>query len=188
MVWALSLSRMKLISHTHTPVLPLPAFAVCLRLVPLAGPAPSQCSTSGSYTRGSPYSDFGENQLSPGSIKISSLPTSHPSLFQQTPVRASTRFYARFTLLMGRSRWFRVYVRRFVALFRLAFAAAAGVAPLALPPNSNSLAHSPKGTPSLFQALTVCKHMVSGTISLPSPGSFSPFPHGTAALSVKSDI
>ena len=27
-------------------------------------------------------------------------------------------------------------------------------------------------------------HIVSGTISLPSPGDFSPFPHGTSSLSV----
>ena len=32
--------------------------------------------------------------------------------------------------------------------------------------------------------LTACKHTVSGSISLPSPGFFSPFPHGTCALSV----
>src|SRR5208282_3987365 len=33
-------------------------------------------------------------------------------------------------------------------------------------------------------ALTACRHTVSGSISLPSPGFFSPFPHGTGALSV----
>jgi hypothetical protein len=31
---------------------------------------------------------------------------------------------------------------------------------------------------------TACKQTVSGTISLPSPGFFSPFPHGTGSLSV----
>ena len=31
---------------------------------------------------------------------------------------------------------------------------------------------------------TVCKHSVSGTISLPLSGCFSPFPHGTCSLSV----
>ena len=31
---------------------------------------------------------------------------------------------------------------------------------------------------------TACKQTVSGTISLPSPGYFSPFPHGTSSLSV----
>ena len=41
----------------------------------------------------------------------------------------------------------------------------------------NSQAHSSKGTPSpcstrLLQALTACKHTVSGTISLPSRGAF----------------
>ena len=34
------------------------------------------------------------------------------------------------------------------------------------------------------EALTACRHMVSGSISLPSPGFFSPFPHGTRPLSV----
>ena len=33
-------------------------------------------------------------------------------------------------------------------------------------------------------APTACRRMVSGTISLPSAGCFSPFPHGTCALSV----
>jgi hypothetical protein len=32
--------------------------------------------------------------------------------------------------------------------------------------------------------LTACKHTVSESVSLPSPGFFSPFPHGTCALSV----
>ena len=31
---------------------------------------------------------------------------------------------------------------------------------------------------------TACRHAVSGTISLPSQGYFSPFPHGTGSLSV----
>ena len=34
---------------------------------------------------------------------------------------------------------------------------------------------------------TACKHTVSGTLSLPSPGCFSPFPHGTRSLSVASE-
>ena len=31
---------------------------------------------------------------------------------------------------------------------------------------------------------TACRHAASGTISLPSSGCFSPFPHGTSSLSV----
>jgi hypothetical protein len=61
--------------------------------------------------RGSTSIDFGENQLSPGLIGLSPLPTSHPSGFQPTPVRASTGCYPSFTLLMGRSPWLRVYTR-----------------------------------------------------------------------------
>ena len=37
---------------------------------------------------------------------------------------------------------------------------------------------------SKIQAPTVCRRMVSGTISLPLSGYFSPFPHGTSSLSV----
>jgi hypothetical protein len=55
----------------------------------------------------------------------------------------------------------------------------------------NSLAHYAKGTPSGIvladhSPSTACGHTVSGTISLPSPGYFSPFPHGTGSLSVVS--
>jgi hypothetical protein len=46
---------------------------------------------------------FGENQISPGLISLSPLPTVHPGNFQLTTVRASTGFYPSFTLTMGRS-------------------------------------------------------------------------------------
>ena len=38
----------------------------------------------------------------------------------------------------------------------------------------------PEGT----RAPKVCRHTVSGSLSLPSQGCFSPFPHGTCSLSV----
>ena len=38
--------------------------------------------------------------------------------------------------------------------------------------------------PSGHSPPTACRHTVSGTISLPSQGFFSPFPHGTGSLSV----
>jgi hypothetical protein len=59
--------------------------------------------------RGSTSIDFGENQLSPGLIGLSPLPTRHPNGFQPVPVRASTQCYLSFTLHMGRSPWLRVY-------------------------------------------------------------------------------
>ena len=82
------------------------------RAHPVALPPPhtrSSRANSGEPSRGSTSIDFGENQLSPGLIGLSPLPTSHPSGFQPTPVRASTWCYPSFTLLMGRSPWLRVY-------------------------------------------------------------------------------
>jgi len=54
-----------------------------------------------------------------------------------------------------------------------------------------SLTHYARGTPSEARRPegrrlppTACRHPVSGTISLPALGCFSPFPHGTGSLSV----
>ena len=49
---------------------------------------------------------------------------------------------------------------------------------------NKSLTHYTKGTQSLRRAPTACTHTVSGSVSLPSQGFFSPFPHGTGSLSV----
>ena len=70
------------------------------------------------------------------------------------------------------------------ALFRLAFAPAPGLPSLSLAAQHDSQAHSTKGTPPPSRAVTSCRSMVSGSLSLPSPGFFSPFPHGTRSLSV----
>ena len=50
--------------------------------------------------------------------------------------------------------------------------------------HTKSLTHYTKGTWSPLQAPTVCRQSVSGTLSLPLSGCFSPFPHGTSSLSV----
>ena len=57
------------------------------------------------------------------------------------------------------------------ALFGLAFAPASPHG-LTSRHTTNSQAHSSKGTPSARKPLTDCKHTVSGTISLPSRGTF----------------
>ena len=88
------------------------AFGVWLGLVPRSAARAHPVALPPVNTpRGSTSIDFGENQLSPGLIGLSPLPTSHPSGFQPTPVRASTRCYPSFTLLMGRSPWLRVYAQ-----------------------------------------------------------------------------
>ena len=55
---------------------------------------------------------------------------------------------------------------------------------LKLARHTKSLTHYTKGTWSALRPPTACRHPVSGTISLPSSGCFSPFPHGTCSLSV----
>jgi hypothetical protein len=129
---------------------------------------------------------FGENQLSRSLIGLSPLPTTHPPGFQPWWVRASTTSYSRFTLAMGRSPRFGSTPRDSTinqdgnALFGLAFATAPPHR-VNLATKHNSQAHSSKGTPSpphqprredAASALTACRHTVSGTVSLPSRGTF----------------
>jgi hypothetical protein len=144
-------------------------------------------------SRGSTSIDFGENQLSPGLIGLSPLPTSHPSGFQPTPVRASSGCYPTFTLLMGRSPWLRVcaHVLSDALVTGLAFAAAPLQSSLASHVSSNSPDHNAKGTQSGAsedesspRPPTACRRVVSGSLSLPAQGCFSPVPHGTRPLSV----
>ena len=130
---------------------------------------------------------FGENQLSRSLIGLSPLPTTHPPGFQPWWVRASTTSYSRFTLAMGRSLRFgstprdstisQRQHRPIRTRFRYGYPTRVNLAT-----KHNSQAHSSKGTPSpphpqenpqdAASALTACRHTVSGTISLPSRGTF----------------
>ena len=114
---------------------------------------------------------FGENQLSRSLIGLSPLTTGHPPTFQRWWVRSSTQSYPRFNLPMARSLRFGSRTCDYNALFRLAFATASPHG-LTSPHTTNSQAHSSKGTPSPLKAPTDCRHTVSGTISLPSRGTF----------------
>jgi hypothetical protein len=128
---------------------------------------------------------FGENQLSRSLIGLSPLTTGHPPGFQPWWVRASTPSYRRFTLPMARSLRFGSRTRDYCvyfntdALIGLAFATATPPG-LTSPRAANSQAHSSKGTPSRphrnrwNDAPTDCRHTVSGTLSLPSRGTFHP--------------
>ena len=89
---------------------------------------------------------------------------------------------------MTRSPWLRVCGMQLSALFTLAFAPAPSLRRLNLAAYCNSQAHSTKGTPPpQNRAVTSCRFMVSGSISLPLQGFFSPFPHGTFSLSVAAE-
>src|ERR687893_683662 len=59
---------------------------------------------------------------------------------------------------------------------------------LKLARETKSMTHYTKGTPSpRKRAPTACRRPVSGTVSLPLSGCFSPFPHGTGSLSVSKE-
>ena len=104
--------------------------------------------------RGSTSIDFGENQLSPGLIGLSPLSTSHPNGFQPIPVRASTSCYRRFTLLMDRSPWLRVYPQALSSPSAgLAFALVPWLSHLTSRLRRNSPDHNAKGTPSVVRQL-----------------------------------
>src|SRR5918997_124181 len=127
---------------------------------------------------------FGENQLSPCSFGISPLPTAHPNLLQQVPVQPFTPCYGRCSLAMGGSHGFRstrsdtTRSSHSVSLgLRLSTALAT---PLRVTRRVIlQKARDHRGTRKCPTALTAWTRTVSGTLSLPSPGYFSPFPHGT---------
>src|ERR1700750_1902757 len=136
---------------------------------------------------------FGENQLSRSLIALSPLPPTHPPGFHPRWVRASTTSYSRFTLAMGRSLRFGSTPRDYTPTLRRNGCRLRPVRTRfrsRYPPRVNlaterdSQAHSSKGTPSPpppqanltveASALTACRHTVSGTLSLPSRGTFPP--------------
>gem|GEM_PF-1936791 len=138
-------------------------------------------------TRGHTYICFGENQLSPGSISILPLTAAHPSLLQQTTVRASIPLSRDFTLATVSSPGFGSSSVSVYALIRLGFPTPPDLKPLDKLNRTNSPAHSSIGTTlpcAKHKAPSAWQHVVSDSISLPSPGFFSPFPHGTCSLSV----
>ncbi len=130
---------------------------------------------------------FGEYELFPSLIGLSPLPTGHPKTFQRQPVRASTVCYHSFTLPMGRSHGFASTATDCIALFRLAFATDPDLKPLTLPATVTRRLIMQKARRHPNGAPTACRRMVSGSISLPCSGFFSPFPHGTGSLSVSQE-
>ena len=130
---------------------------------------------------------FGEYELFPSLIGLSPLPTGHPKTFQRQRVRSSTVCYHSFNLPMGRSHGFASTTTNYGALFRLAFATAPPLKGLTLLVKVTRRLIMQKARRHPIRAPTACKRMVSGSISLPCSGFFSPFPHGTGSLSVSQE-
>jgi hypothetical protein len=125
-------------------------------------------------------------------ISLSLLSTAHRPHFQLRCVRSSRRCYPPFNLAMDRSLRFRVYRTLLCRPVQTRFRSGS-TSRLNLATYGNSQAHYAKGTRShgvpcdTHRALTACRRTVSGSLSLPSPGFFSPFPRGTSSLSVSEE-
>ena len=146
MVWAVSLSTMKLIPHRLTG-----------RFLDEYSEFVSIWYRSRSPHRNSALplviifdrcasTHFGENQLAPGSIGISPLTTPHPPIFQHRSVRTSTWCYPSFILDMVRSPGFGSIKRDGLRPVRTRFRSGCGSFGLNLASSNNSPAHSSTGT------------------------------------------
>ncbi len=142
-------------------------------MVPISQPAPKQCFTPKQLIINRCASThFGEIQLAPSSIGISPLITAHPPIFQHRWVRSSTSFYQSFILAMIRSPGFGSINRdkRFIqTCFRYGSGSIALTTPL--PISRRHILQQARSQP-LNRPPTVCMHMISESISLPSRGSF----------------
>ena len=81
-------------------------------------------------------------------------------------------FYHHFSLPMDRSPGFGSASSNLFALFRLAFASASDLKSLTLLENATRRSVLQKVRDCASRALSACKHRVSGSLSLPSRGSF----------------
>ena len=118
-------------------------------------------------------------------ISLSPLPPAHPSTFQRKPVRPSSACHGAFSLAGGRSQSFASAAGDSKALFGPAFAPGARLQALTLAADERLVGSLCKRHAVTTRvAPTACGRTVSGSLSLRCPRCFSPFPHGTCALSV----
>ena len=189
MIWAVSLLSAELSPRVLTAYTINTVFGVWLEnLEKLQGilfsALPPYCDD-----RRQPQSCFGKNQLLPNSISFSLLTTSHPRLLHGSLVRSSPQFSSGFNLLMASSSGFgswtsNIIFRAINTRFRYA-CAPKGLRLLAIQTRWLVLQKARRHpNPCGRRAPTLCKQMVSGTISPGSTPYFSPFPHGTGSLSV----
>ena len=138
--------------------------------------------------RRQPQSCFGKNQLLPNSISFSLLTSGHPKGLHASRVRSSPSFSQGFNLPMVSSSGFGSWTFNIFALLTLAFATPAphkGLDKLTIQTRWLVLQKARRhSNPYGLRAPTLCKQMVSGTISPGSTPYFSPFPHGTGSLLV----
>ena len=117
-------------------------------------------------------------------IGLSPLSSGHPRIFQHSLVGPSAPRYRGFGLPKDRSSSFGSATQHSTRCSHSLSLRLRHRLNLAL--RRNSQVHYAKGMRSPLRAPTVWRRMISGSLSLPSKGFFSPFPHGTCALSVGS--
>ena len=125
-------------------------------------------------------------------IGLSPLATAHRKNFQLLPVRTSTRFYPCFILAIARSSRFGSAPCNYTQFkTRFPFGSTSFGLTLLHRTTRHIIMQKARCQPLYIKKHkhrppTACKRTVSGTISLPLSGYFSPFPHGTCSLSVTS--
>ncbi len=175
MIWAVSLSTMKLIPHSLTPVLIVMAFRVSIGKVSLR-PLNQNCALPPQQNPTRLYLNIfrGEPAI---------------SQFDQpfTPIHTSSEYFSTHTgsdlhpalpglhLGHGQLTRFRVYHILLNALFRLAFATAPFFQNLTSQYMITRwlIMQKVRSCAYVYIASTDCRHLVSGSISLPSRGSFN---------------
>ena len=96
-----------------------------------------------------------------------------PAFFNRRLVRSSMEFYSHFNLLMDRSPGFGSTACNYLRPFQTRFRCGSGLHALNLAAYCNSPVRSTKSTRSYLSCtFSACKHRVSGSLSLPSRGSF----------------
>jgi hypothetical protein len=171
-VWAVSLSTMKLIPHRLTGSVfngysEFDSIWYRSRSPHRISALPPICNH---YRCASTH--FEENQLAPGSIGISPLTTPHPPPFQRGSVRTSTWCHPSFILDMVRSPGFGS-IKSDISPYSDSVSLWLQHSRLNLPdPISRRLILQQARYHPFNRALTACRLTVSCSISLPSRGSF----------------
>ena len=128
---------------------------------------------------------FGEYELSPSLIGLSLLPSPHPEAVQRLLVRTSIPCYRNFILDKGRSLGFASACNNSAhCSYSLSLRLRTSWPLTSLVPATRRFIMQKARRHTNNDAPTACRRMVSGTLSLLDLRCFSPFPHGTSALSV----
>ena len=190
MVWAVSLSTMKLIPHCLTPKVRDTGIGGLVGFGKLTPPSPSRALPPTFILEAAPQCISGRTSYLRVRLAFHLYPQLIPGLCNDHEFGPSLGCYPSFTLAMGSSPGFGSNPRDSDALFRLAFASAPSVHGVNLAAEINSSAHSSISTPSslLTERLRPYVGPRFQIYFTPLPGFFSPFPHGTGTLSVAKGI